>query len=143
MTWWLTLAGRLFIGALFIWAAYSKLRNPWMLFAMAVDSYQMLPIWAVEFVARTLPWAELVLGAMLIFGIWVRWAAVGTSAMLAVFVTGVVRAYAKGLEINCGCFSNNEPLTKFTIVRDATLLAISLAVAVMAFLAHRRARHSS
>ena len=141
--WWLTFAGRLFIGVLFVWAAYSKLRNPWMLFAMSVDSYKMLPIWGVEFVARTLPWAELVLGAMLIFGIWVRWAAAGTSALLVVFVIGVVRAYAEGLEINCGCFSNNEPLTKFTIVRDATLLVISLAVTLLAFRAHRRARRSA
>ena len=43
-----------------------------MLFAMTVDAYGMLPQWAVILVARTLPWAELLLGLLLIAGKWMR-----------------------------------------------------------------------
>jgi uncharacterized membrane protein YphA (DoxX/SURF4 family) len=137
---WLVLLGRLTMGAVFVYAAYTKLRNPWMLFGMSVDSYHMLPEWGVELVARALPWVELVLGAMLILGLWVRWVAAGASVLLVVFVCATVRAYSMNLEINCGCFGTNEPLTKFTIVRDAGFLAASIVLTVLAFVAHRRAR---
>jgi len=138
LIWWLILAGRLFVGIVFVYAAYTKLQHPWMLFAMSVDSYQMLSESGVEFVARVLPWIELVLGAMLIIGIWVRWAAAAATAVLVVFVIAIIRAYTMRLTINCGCFGTNESLTKFTIVRDAGFLAVSLVVTVLAFVRRRR-----
>jgi hypothetical protein len=54
-----TLALRLLLGAVFVYAAYTKLRQSWLLFALSIDSYQLLPEWAVYAVARTLPAAEL------------------------------------------------------------------------------------
>jgi uncharacterized membrane protein YphA (DoxX/SURF4 family) len=143
LIWWIVLLGRLALGVVFVYAAYTKLRNPWMLFAMTVDSYQMLPEWGVELVARWLPWLELLLGVMLILGIWARWAAVGASALLVVFVCAIVRAYKMHLGINCGCFGTNEPLTKFTILRDAAFLAASGVLTVLAFKVRRRARQSA
>jgi uncharacterized membrane protein YphA (DoxX/SURF4 family) len=141
--WWTVLLGRLALGAVFIYAAYTKLRLPWMLFGMEVYSYQMLPEWGVELVARWLPWLELLLGAMLILGIWARWAAAGASALLVVFICAIVRAYRMHLGINCGCFGTSEPLTKFTILRDTGFLAASLVLTVLAFVSRRRARQSA
>jgi uncharacterized membrane protein YphA (DoxX/SURF4 family) len=140
LIWWLVFAGRLTLGVIFVYAAYTKLRMPWMLFGMTVDSYQMLPEWGVVLVARALPWVELLLGAMLILGVWARWAAAGASALLVVFVCAIVRAYTMDLQINCGCFGTNEPITKFTILRDAGFLAASLILTVLAFIANRRRR---
>ena len=60
------------MGVVFLYAAWTKLREPWLLFAMTVDAYGILPQWAVMAVARTLPWAELVLGVLLISGKWIR-----------------------------------------------------------------------
>jgi cbb3-type cytochrome oxidase subunit 3 len=80
---------------------------------------------------------------MLIFGLWVRWAAAGTTALLAVFVAAIVRAYAMGLTINCGCFGTNEPVSRLKIFEDSCMLAVSLAITLLAFRAHRRARHSA
>jgi uncharacterized membrane protein YphA (DoxX/SURF4 family) len=140
LIWWLVFAGRLALGVIFVYAAYTKLRMPWMLFGMTVDSYQMLPEWGVVLVARALPWVELLLGAMLILGVWARWAAAGASALLVVFVCAIVRAYTMDLQINCGCFGTNEPITKFTILRDAGFLAASLILTVLAFIANRRRR---
>ena len=48
------LALRVLLGGAFLYAAWLKLREPWMLFAMAVDAYKLLPQWAVILVARTL-----------------------------------------------------------------------------------------
>ncbi|MGP8243928.1 MAG: MauE/DoxX family redox-associated membrane protein [Bryobacteraceae bacterium] len=128
---------RLLLGGIFIYAAWTKLHTPWELFAMSIDSYQILPLRAVEFVARTLPWFELAVGILLIAGIWLRGAAIATSLLLGVFFGLMVRAYATGQQINCGCFGPGELISWKTLLRDGSLLAASLALTWMAF-ARRR-----
>src|SRR5437763_1345315 len=83
---------RLVLGAIFVYAAWIKLREPWMLFAMSVDAYKVLPQWAVIAVARTLPWLELALGLLLIAGRWLRVSTVFGSVLLSVFFGLMVRA---------------------------------------------------
>ena len=77
-----TLALRLLLGAVFVYAAYTKLRQSWLLFALSIDSYQLLPEWAVYAVARTLPAAELALGILLIAGVWLRYLSIVAAAIL-------------------------------------------------------------
>lgn len=137
----LLLAGRLLLGAVFVYAAYTKLRNPWMLFAMSIDSYRMLPEFMVVGLARILPWAELLLGLLLMAGWGLRWAGVGATALLVGFFSAMLRAQSHGLGIDCGCFGIGEKLGPRTLVRDALLVALAVAVTVGAFLMHR-ARHS-
>ena len=40
------IALRVALAVVFLYAAYTKLRQPWLLFAMSIDAYQMLPEWA-------------------------------------------------------------------------------------------------
>jgi len=124
---------RLALGIIFVYAAWVKLREPWALFAMAIDSYQLLPLTWVELVARTLPWVELAIGVFLIAGVLLRSASVGTAALLAVFFALMVRAYAKGMAINCGCFGPGEVISWKTLLRDGSMLAAALVLTVMAF----------
>jgi putative oxidoreductase len=105
---------------------------------MAIDSYNMLPLWAVELMARFLPILEAVLGALLISGLGLRWAASITSALLLVFIGAMTRALILHIQIKCGCFGNDEPLTIFTLLRDSTLLVLALAVTAGAFLVQNR-----
>ena len=105
---------------------------------MAIDSYKMLPMWAVEWMARVLPWFELTLGALLIIGAGLRWIGSISSGLLLVFIGAMTRAKILGLEINCGCFGNNEKLGTATLVRDSSLLVLALAVTVGAFLIKKR-----
>ena len=81
----LLLAGRVALGLVFVYAAYSKLRIPWMLFAMSINSYEILPEPIVILVARMLPWVELLLGLLLIIGWKLRWVAAGATALLVAF----------------------------------------------------------
>lgn len=129
----LRLALRLLLGAVFIYAAYTKLRQPWLLFALSIDSYQLLPQWAVLTVARTLPWLELLLGLLLVSGFGLRYAALLTSAQLVIFLGVMVRAYAKGLGIDCGCFGAGEALTIKTLIRDGLLTAGAIILTISAF----------
>jgi uncharacterized membrane protein YphA (DoxX/SURF4 family) len=124
---------RLALGCLFVYAAWIKLRDPWLLFAMSIDNYHVLPQWAVMALARTLPWAELALGLLLIVGRFRRISTVGVSALLAVFFTMMVRAYLRGDTIDCGCFGPGEQIGPLTLLRDGSMLAAALFLAVMSF----------
>jgi|ERR1017187_3389329 uncharacterized membrane protein YphA (DoxX/SURF4 family) len=126
-----TLVLRIALGTIFVYAAWTKLRTPWELFAMEVDSYQLLPLKAVELVARTLPWFELAVGLLLMTGYWLRSAAAATALLLAGFFTLMVRAYAKGMEIPCGCFGPNDIISWKTLLRDGSLLAAAMALTVL------------
>jgi len=128
-----TLVLRIALGAIFVYAAWTKLRTPWELFAMSIDSYQLLPLKAVELVARTLPWFELAVGLLLITGFWLRSAATATALLLAVFFGLMVRAYVKGMEINCGCFGPGEVISWKTLLRDGSMLAAALALTALSF----------
>ena len=134
---WIMRLLRVALGGVFAYAAWTKLSQPWELFAMGIDSYQVLPLKWVELVARTLPWLELAVGALLIVGRCMRLAGSVTSVLLIVFFTLMVRAYAKGMEINCGCFGPGEMVSWRTLLRDGALLAGSLLVTSMAFLRRR------
>jgi len=133
---------RFALGIIFIYAAWTKLfeleglsvrMKPWELFAMSIDSYQVLPLQWVELVARTLPWFEMAIGVFLIAGIFLRSASVATALLLGMFFTMMVRAYAKGMQINCGCFGTGDPISWKTLLRDGSMLAAAVALAVMSF----------
>src|SRR5579859_712544 len=156
----LLLIGRLALAVVFLVAAYGKLRPqnavPWTLaslkitpaslglsmtfFAMQVDSYQLLPPRAVSLFAHALPWIELALGVLLLAGFALRYVSLASTLLLALFYAVVIRSYALGLSINCGCFGPNEKRDAWTLVRDGFLFALGVAVTITAFIVHRRSR---
>lgn len=137
----LMLLGRLALGGVFLYAAYAKLwsvtwgeagleiqRLSWITFASTIQAYELLPTGGVIFTAKWLPWFELALGAWLVAGVGLRWAGATASALLGAFFVIMVRAYALGMDINCGCFGDDDPLSAATLARDGALLALSLAL---------------
>lgn len=130
---WLILVLRILLAAVFLYAAYSKLRQSWLLFAMAIDAYGLLPQWAVMTLARVLPWCELALGILLLTGFWLRETAMAASALLVLFFAVMLRSYAKGLQINCACFGLGEAISLKTLLRDGALLLSSVALTALAF----------
>ena len=139
--------GRVLLGGVFVYAAYTKLRESFLLFAMAIDAYKLLPEAAAVAVAHVLPWFELALGVALIVGFWPRITTAAATLLLAVFFTAMVHAYqpeAKdGQQISCGCFGLGEPISARTLARDGALLALSVALTATAFWATRRNRPSA
>jgi uncharacterized membrane protein YphA (DoxX/SURF4 family) len=117
---------RLFLAAVFLYAAYTKLRQPYLLFAMSIDAYQLLPEWAVLTLARVIPWLELLLGILLATGYGLRYAAAGATLMLGLFFGVMLQAYIKGMGIDCGCFGLGEKISALTLTRDGLLVLISL-----------------
>ena len=127
----LRLALRLLLGGVFVYAAYTKLRQSYLLFALSIDSYQLLPEWAVLALARTLPWLELALGTLLIAGAWLRYTSIVATAILALFFSVMLWSYARGVGIDCGCFGVGEALSARTLVRDGALLVAGVASVVL------------
>lgn len=137
-------AGRVLLGGVFVYAAYTKLRTSFLLFAMAIDAYKVMPEWMAVAAAHVLPWVELALGIALLAGIWLRVTATTAAALMAVFFTAMARAYQpdlkEGQQISCGCFGLGEPISGKTLMRDGALLALSTALMVAAFYVARRRR---
>jgi putative oxidoreductase len=124
---------RVVLGAIFIYAAYVKLDSPWQLFSAGIRDYEIVPAWAADFLAKTLPWFEALIGVLLIVGRWFRVSTLSTSLLLLVFFSLMVRAFAGGKEISCGCFGPNELISWKTLLRDGSMLAGSLFLTVTAF----------
>jgi hypothetical protein len=145
----LVLIGRLALAGVFLFAAYSKMKPqvamPWSptsietslsMFAMQVDSYQMLSPAQVLRVAHLLPPFELLLGLWLLSGIGVRFSTLATTLVLTGFFSLMIRTYALGLSINCGCFGTSEQVGPKKIIEDGSFFAASLAVTIGAFWLH-------
>jgi hypothetical protein len=59
--------------------------------------------------------------------------ALAATVILLVFFVLMLRAYGKGMGIDCGCFGVGEALTAKTLARDGSLLAIAILTTVLAF----------
>ena len=138
---WIVLAARLALAGVFLAAAIAKLRQPWQLFTMTIDSYQMhMPVAIVNLLAQALPWIELAIAMALIAGWQLRWFATIAAVMLAGFFSVMLRAYLRGLVIDCGCFGPGERLGVKTLIRDGSLFAFAAALSWAAFHIYRRDR---
>jgi protein-disulfide isomerase/uncharacterized membrane protein YphA (DoxX/SURF4 family) len=125
---WFGLVVRVFLGAIWIWAAWEKLRQP-RDFLLAVRAYDATPEWLSKAIAYGLPTLEFCLGVLLVLGLVVRLAAIVSAALFVVFLVGIVQAAARGLQLECGCFGGGgiSDKTQYTIdiLRDIGLLVLA------------------
>ena len=135
----LLILGQLALAAIFLAAGYFKLRKPWLQFAASLSGFKLLPDDWLEPVARYLPMAEVALGVWILSGVLLRWSALAASLVLACFLSVLIRTYALGLQVDCGCFGSGEVLSAKTILRDSLMLVLSLAVTIGAFLKRKPA----
>ena len=128
---WVSLLARLVLAA--IWIVSGSLKASNMLETrVAVRAYQVLPDWAAPSVAFMLPALEILLGILLLLGIKNRWMAIVSAVVFALFIVMIVQAWARGLQIDCGCFGydaqNPDRGMDYakTLLRDAAYLFLTL-----------------
>jgi uncharacterized membrane protein YphA (DoxX/SURF4 family) len=125
---------RLLLGGVFVVAGVLKLPDP-AAAVRAVRAYQLLPESLVGPVAFGLPVIEIAVGLALLLGVFVRTASIASAVLLAVFIGAVGSAWARGLQIDCGCFGNGgqvaagETSYPLEVLRDVGLLLVALALA--------------
>ncbi|MDQ6525527.1 MauE/DoxX family redox-associated membrane protein [Nocardioides sp. LHD-245] len=133
---WVGLAARLVTGGVWIVAGGLKITEPDASIA-AVRAYQLLPSSVAEVVGIALPAVELVVGLALVLGVFARGAAVVSAVLFAAFIVGIASVWARGIEIDCGCFGGGGAKAgaasayPWEIARDVALLAASLLVAFL------------
>jgi hypothetical protein len=104
------------VGSIFLAAAYGKFKPlpgfawSWRsmkisisMFAIQVESYQILSPAAANFVAHVLPFFEVFLGLWLFSGIGHRFSGLLATLVFCGFMIAISYAYHKGLKIDCGC----------------------------------------
>ncbi len=129
---WLALACRIFIGALFIFAAVMKLKDP-QAFAFAIGAFKLIPPTSdhlAVLAAFTLPWLEGITGLCLLLGLWSRSAALLICLMLIAFMAGIARVIANGWNVECSCFGKFElpcqgPVGACHLIRNSVLLLLT------------------
>ena len=129
---------RLALGGVFIYAGALKIVDP-QSFARDIHHFQLTP-WTVSVVVAVyLPWLEILAGLALILRRLPLGAALALVIMNAVFLLALSTAWARGLDISCGCFGKeaHNIQTHFPqlFLRDAALLA----TAIILFIAEMRA----
>ena len=123
----LTLSARFILGGVFVYASFDKILHP-EAFAEAVYNYQILPDKLINLTAIVLPCLELVLGIFLIINFWMPGTVLMSNLLLMTFIGALLFNMARGLNINCGCFSTTaveSSMNVLTVLRDASFLAIS------------------
>jgi uncharacterized membrane protein YphA (DoxX/SURF4 family) len=94
---------RLILGVVLIWAGAAKVTSP-ALSARAVRAYQILPYDLAGYVGYALPVVEVLVGLLLVIGLFTRASAVVGGLLMVAFIIGISSAWARGLSIDCGCF---------------------------------------
>ncbi len=113
---------RLLIGALFIYSAIPHIFNT-MGLASSIYNYKLFPPSIIGLSAAFIPWISLFAGLALVLGVKVRAASFIISALLVIFISLAVINVARGLDIDCGCFSGVKRNTDWsTIFEDFGML---------------------
>jgi uncharacterized membrane protein YphA (DoxX/SURF4 family) len=127
---WLGLIARLILGGVLFLAGYLKVDEPDKS-QMAVRAYEMLPISIANLLGLVLPFVEVAIGALLILGSLTRFMAALGGFTMVIFIIAIAQAWARGLNIDCGCFGGGgavEPgQTKYLqeILRDIGLVFLA------------------
>ncbi|MCA2215436.1 MauE/DoxX family redox-associated membrane protein [Jidongwangia harbinensis] len=98
----------------------------------AVNAYQLMPYETAKVVGAVQPVLEIALGLLLLAGLAVRLSAGLSAALLTIFIAGIGSAWARGLRIDCGCFSaggelgaGQSPQYAAEIARDLGFLLLA------------------
>ena len=130
---YLVLLGRLVVSAAFILAALPKIQDP-AAFAVSVQGYRIVTANLAMWIALALPWLELVTGFGLLIPQIRRGSALVITLLLIAFIALHASAWARGLDINCGCFNAHEsektPDYLWLILRNIGLLTACIFVLI-------------
>lgn len=120
------LLARLTLGVVLVIAGYLKVGNTTGA-ARAVQAYRVMPYDLAAYVGYALPIVEIIVGLLLVVGLFTRFAAAVGATLMVLFIAGISQAWARGLTIDCGCFGGGGQVaasaTKYPqeIARDVGL----------------------
>jgi uncharacterized membrane protein YphA (DoxX/SURF4 family) len=128
---WISTVARLGLAAVFLVAGGTKIGDL-AASGRAVNAYRLMPYDVAKIVGAAQPFLEIALGLLLLVGLAVRLSAGIAAVLLVIFIAGIVSAWARGLQIDCGCFSKGGdlgagkvPTYGWEILRDLGFLVLA------------------
>ena len=122
------LLARLVLGIILIWAGAVKVAKP-EVSALAVRAYKILPYDVAGYVGYALPVLEIMIGLLLVIGLFTRLSAALGGLLMVAFIIGIGWAWAHGYSIDCGCFGGGGTIAAsqtqypLEILRDVGIAA--------------------
>lgn len=115
----------LVLGFVLLRAALAHLANPYFFLSTLYD--YGFPILAGKLIAAFVPYLELIVALALLTTLWSRPASLWAAILLTAFVVAQSIAWARGLDISCGCFgaTGTEKIGLLTVGRDVLLAALA------------------
>ena len=111
---------RWILGLLLVWAGVSKLGDLQNFYGAMLAYGLPIPSVLLRIAAATLPWLELLCGLMLLARFRTYAALLWAAVLFAVFTVATGQAWARGLEISCGCVD----LTVLGIAPDSSVALV-------------------
>ena len=128
---WISTVARLGLAAVFLTAGLLKVGDL-AASGRAVNAYDLMSYDTAKVVGAIQPFLEIALGLLLLIGLAVRLSAAIAAVVLVIFIAGIVSAWARGLQIDCGCFSKGGDLAAgrtarygLEILRDVGFLVLA------------------
>jgi uncharacterized membrane protein YphA (DoxX/SURF4 family) len=125
------LLARLILGIVLVWAGAAKVTRP-ELSALAVRAYKIMDYELAGYVGYALPVLEILIGLLLLVGLFTRVSAALGGLMMVAFIIGISWAWAHGYSIDCGCFGGGGTIAPsqtqypLEIARDVGIAACAV-----------------
>jgi uncharacterized membrane protein YphA (DoxX/SURF4 family) len=124
----LILLVRIFLGGLFVITSLDKITDP-QAFAHSILQYKAVGPTVAMCTATVLPSLELLCGLSLMLGLYPRGSELLITIMLVGFTILVTSALMRGLDISCGCFTQDPNASKIgikKILENCGLIVLSV-----------------
>jgi len=103
---------RLVLSGVLFWSGIAKLVETDQSRREAILAYRVFPPSWAEFLGWALPAVEVGLAALLLLGLFTRFAAIGTAVLMLGFILGISSVWIRGYSINCGCFGGGGDVSE-------------------------------
>jgi len=123
----LSLAPRLVVGLVLLYAGFLKAAGPAAEFAAALAAYHLFPSVLLSTLALAIPYVEMWVGLFVLAGLYTRYAASAAAALFCAFLLVLLSALLRGIDLaSCGCFGAETLSPRWTVMMDTVLLSLSL-----------------
>lgn len=115
---------RLLTGATLLLAGIAKMRNGQSRFLQTIIGFDLVPKSVAAILARYLPWIEVLVGALLVVGLFSQTAALTAFGLFFLFSAVITASLLRGKENDCGCLGKLSPVQWRLVYRNVFLMGL-------------------